>query len=131
MNNFHLNTIIMLSLIFGVCCNQNKFSGVIEETSPERVALTELGTALMIYRDENQGRWPNNWVTLNKYKELCPSAISELKENKIIMLTKNGFDNTDVVAFEKNAPNHGGWVLLGDNKTTKKMAPEELKNLIK
>jgi hypothetical protein len=97
--------------------------------------LRQIGLAYHQYFDDHN-RGPAKADDLAPYVDNSKRLLGLLKKEEIIFFYKvsltqmpAGTSNT-VLAYEKDVPEKGGWVLMADG-STKKMKPEEFKKAAK
>ncbi len=104
-------------------------------TGAERVenvknaAFDELSQMLTL-RNEDSKEPFHKTTELARYEKLLPIACHKVKTGEIVLIlgapVSEGASDT-IVAYEKEAPSTGGYVLMQDAKTIKKMSAEEFK----
>jgi hypothetical protein len=98
----------------------------------ERVAetsLTQLGDVLRL-RQEDSATPPATMADVTKYEKAYPLSLGKLKKGQLVLFydvpLQDGIDDM-ILAYEKEAPESGGHVLMQDGKTIKKMTSDEFK----
>jgi hypothetical protein len=91
--------------------------------------MLELGELLQtLQRDE--GKPPSSLADLARREVGWPGGYKQVKDGNIVLLwgapTREGATDT-VLAYEKKAPESGGYVLMQDGKTVKRMTADEFK----
>jgi hypothetical protein len=83
-----------------------------------------------VARADAGGKAPAKLADLAKYAALCPVGYGEVKAGSVVLLfgapIEEGASDT-VLAYEKGAPESGGYVLMQDGKTIKKLTADEFK----
>jgi len=95
-----------------------------------REALMELNDLLQLRETDTGGKPATRAADLAKYDKLYAVAWPKVKDGHIIVLfgaplDKEGSDK--VLAYEKAVPESGGYVMMQDGTTIKKMTAEEFK----
>jgi hypothetical protein len=100
------------------------------EPSPDngdRYALTEVGEILR-NRMLNTTQPPRNQADIARYENVGPTGLGKVQKGEIVVLwganPKEGVSD-QVLAYEKKTPQTGGFVLMQDGTTVKKMTPDE------
>jgi hypothetical protein len=96
---------------------------------------TELGQFHEVYtmfskRNQRPPKQPSELI--KDYDAIYPEALRSVQNGQVTVLwgTAAGRGSTAVLAHEKDAPQQGGYVVLGDG-TVKKMTAQELQAAIK
>jgi hypothetical protein len=93
----------------------------------DRYALTEVGEILR-NRMLDTTQPPRGQTDIAKYENAGPTAFGRIKSGEIVVLwganPKEGASD-QVLAYEKKTPQAGGFALMQDGTTVKKMTPEE------
>lgn len=85
---------------------------------------------LRLYQADNKGKAPAKAANLAKYETGFPSGYTNVRDGVIVVYWGAALADgvTDkVIAYEKGTPDSGGYVLMQDGITTKKMTAEEFK----
>jgi hypothetical protein len=89
--------------------------------------LGEVGQMLRI-REKDTSRPPSTVKDLAKYQPGFPSGFQKVQGGDVVLMlgapVEDGASDK-VLAFEKQAPDSGGYVLMQDGTTVKKMSAEE------
>ena len=92
-------------------------------------SLEEVGS-LLSTRILDSGKPPTKLADLTKYEVGLPTGYKELKEGNIVVLwgapIAEGATDT-IIAYEKAVPDSGGYVLMQDGVTVKKMTADQFK----
>jgi hypothetical protein len=103
------------------------------EPSPEngdRYALTEVGEILR-NRMLNTTQPPRNPADIARYENAGPTGLGKVQKGEIVVLwganPKDGASD-QVLAYEKKTPQSGGFVLMQDGTTVKKLTPDEFRS---
>jgi hypothetical protein len=93
----------------------------------ERYALVEVGEILR-NRMLDTTKPPRSQAEIARYENAGPTAFNKIQEGEIVVLwganPREGASD-QVLAYEKQTPRSGGFVLMQDGTTVKKMTPEE------
>jgi hypothetical protein len=100
------------------------------EAAPGQRALTELAGVLPLFQKP-----PTKVGDLAPYRDAAPSAYESVRTGNVVVIWgvampgegDAGKGTTDIIAYEKDAPTAGGFVLL-HNGTVKKMTADEFKS---
>jgi hypothetical protein len=100
---------------------------------PGPEALRAIGDA---YRKQ-QGAGPTRPARLDDlapYLREAPAALEALKSGDVVFLygaslrdVVEGDASATVIAYEKDAPTRGGWVVMADGLTVQEMTPEQFR----
>jgi hypothetical protein len=93
----------------------------------ERYALVELGEILR-NRMLDTTRPPASQAEIARYENVGPTAFNRIQKGEIVVVwgANPQAGVTDrVLAYEKQTPQSGGFVLMQDGTTVKKMTPAE------
>jgi hypothetical protein len=76
---------------------------------------------------------PTKVADFTRYEAAFSTGIMHLKDGRIVLFWGSPLSegSSTVLAYEKHVPNEGGFVLLQDGKTIKKMTAEEFKSATK
>jgi hypothetical protein len=93
----------------------------------ERFALVETGE-LLRNRMLDTGKPARSLADLARYENAGPTAFNKIQKGEIVVVwstnPKEGA-SANVLAYEKQTPQSGGFVLMEDGTTVKKMSPAE------
>jgi hypothetical protein len=99
----------------------------------EYTKLSEIGEIFRIHARE-QNRAPAKLSDAARYEIAFPVGFKALKDGAAVVFwsapIKEG-DTSTVLAYEKQVPQEGGFVLMQDGTTVKKMTAEEFKSAAK
>jgi len=124
------NLVIGCVLVFGAGCSKTGGggSGVAQETS-----LQEIGDLIRATTQSN-GKGPAKVADFDKLQSMYPSGYQAVKSGDVVVIWGAGMKGEgakgsggDVIAYEKDAPNSGGFVLLTSGEV-KKMSADEFKS---
>src|SRR5579871_5111901 len=114
--------IVLCLGLFGGCTSTRRQ----KEVAPERMDLTELNE--LLHTASSAGRGPTKLADLEKHSKMFPKAYNAVKNGDIIVVwntpVKGEGDvgkGETVIAYEKNVPTEGGYVLLSAG-TVKQMS---------
>ena len=96
----------------------------------QKTTLREVGEMLTLYKASN-GKPPESIADLSKYEAGFQLGYLRTQDGTIVVLwgaplSETGTDK--VLAYEKTAPETGGYVLIQDGQTVKKMTADEFKS---
>lgn len=107
------------------------------EVSPETGAqiaqqnsMAELGELLRL-RKADTGTPPAKAADFARYEMGFPEGYRKVKAGDVVLFFGAPIvdgDTSHVLAYEKQTPESGGYVLMSDATTVKKMSPEEFKS---
>lgn len=111
-------------------------SGSSEAANEELFHHGSLGEVAALYESyfADLKKPPTKLSDVAKYEMGSPTGYRELKQGEIIALWGGPLSesNSDkVFAYEKEVPASGGYVLMGDGKTIKKMTAEDFQQASK
>jgi hypothetical protein len=122
----------LVALLLVLAAGQGCGSSSAPTAGPElfqHTALQEVGDMIRLaILDTNKP--PASLADLARYQVGMPTGFQELKGDKIVLFwssTPSDASAGTVLAYEKGTPQSGGFVLMQDGKTIKKMTPEEFK----
>jgi hypothetical protein len=102
------------------------------EASPDngdRYALTEVGEILR-NRMLDTTQPPRSQDDIGRYENAGPTGFGRVKKGEIVVLwgtnPKDGASD-QILAYEKKTPLAGGFVLMQDGLTVKKLTPDEFR----
>jgi hypothetical protein len=134
-DGLRIGSLIIFGSILGI------FSGCGPSTAPvvdsrdktERIqenTLTQLGDVLRL-RQEDSSSPPAKLTDLEKYARAFPLACSKAKSGDVVLFfgaaLREGVDDT-ILAYGNQVPVSGGYVLMQDGKTIKKLTADEFKS---
>ena len=125
---------LVLGLILGISpgCGSKTPEVTAPKDKTERVqesSLAQIGDLIRL-RTEEAGTPPAKEADLAKYERAYPLGCGKLKRGEIVVIYDASLQDGSsdkVIAFEKQAPESGGHVLMQDGKTIKKMTADEFK----
>jgi hypothetical protein len=131
MNRIALAVAVGSAMAFGAGCNSTGEVGTSSDSKADRVqemSLAQLGELLHL-REQDAGRPAEKAVDLAKYEKAFPVAFGRVKAGEIVVLAApiEAAATDQVLAYEKQAAESGGYVLLRDGTTVKKMTADEFK----
>jgi len=96
----------------------------------QQIALEETGE-MFKFRKGDTGKPPKSAADFARYEPGLPGGYSSVKNGDIVVVwgaeTQDGATDK-VLAYEKKAPESGGYVLMQDGTTVKKLTAEEFKS---
>ena len=102
------------------------------EVSPDngdRYALTEVGEILR-NRMLDTTKPPRGQADIARYENAGPTGFGKVTKGEIVVLwganPKDGASD-QILAYEKKTPQTGGFVLMQDGTTVKKLTPDEFR----
>jgi hypothetical protein len=122
---------IVLGAVLGVAgCGGGGSS--VPASGPDLFYHTALHEAGDLYRNVilDTQKPPSGLGDFAKYENGFPSGYREVKEGHIVVLwgaPLTESNSTTILAYEKATPESGGYVVMQDTRTVKKMTPEEFK----
>jgi ABC-type sugar transport system ATPase subunit len=130
MNRIVIAAVLASATVFGAGCNTGD-TGASPASRAERVqetSLAQLGELLHL-REQDAGRPAEKAADLAKYEKAFPVAFGKVKAGEIVVLAApiDAGATDQVLAYEKQAAESGGYVLLRDGTTIKKMTADEFK----
>ena len=93
-------------------------------------ALEEVGTIYVSHLGDVK-KPPTKLAEFAKYEIGMPTGFNELRSGNIIAFlgaSPSDAEVDKVLAYEKSVPEAGGFVLMGDGKTVKKLTADEFKS---
>lgn len=101
-------------------------------TGPEVFHHAAMDEVANLYRasSEDAKKPPTKVANVSRYEIGLPSGYQELKNGNIIVYWGAPLSDSaanSILAYEKTTPESGGYVLMQDGSTIKKMTPEEFK----
>jgi hypothetical protein len=100
------------------------------EDRARKFAMTELGDLLDL-RASDTGKPAARAADFKKYEMVYTAAYPRVKNQEIVVLFGAPIDkgaSDKVLAYEKDVPTSGGYVLMQDGTTVKTMTAEEFKD---
>jgi hypothetical protein len=134
-DGLHICSLIIFGSVLGISsgCGPSTAPVADPRDKSERVqenALTQLGDVLRL-RQEDASSPPAKIGDLEKYARGYPLAYSKAKSEDVILFygasLKEGVDDT-ILAYGNQVPVSGGYVLMQDGKTIKKLTADEFKS---
>jgi hypothetical protein len=126
--------VLVLGSVMGLSAGCGSADGVVApKERAERVqenSLTQLADLLRI-RQEDAGKAPQKAADLAKYEKAFPLGYYKLKSGEVVLLFDAPIEEgvaDKILAYEKQTPESGGFVLMQDAKTIKKLTAEEFKS---
>jgi hypothetical protein len=122
---FTLTTVVLSSAGCGSSGGGGSFEAAPD--NGERYALVEVGEILR-NRKLDTTTPPRNQADIARYENAGPTAFNKIQKGEIVVRWgANPQDGTadHVLAYEKQTPQSGGFVLMQDGTTVKKMTPQE------
>lgn len=96
----------------------------------QNASLGEVGSLIETYiADANKP--PAKLEDVLKYETGLPVGVQEVRSGNIVVVWGTPLSSTDtgsVLAYEKAVPQSGGFVLMADGKTIRKMSADEFKS---
>jgi hypothetical protein len=106
-------------------------TGADRKENVENMSFDQLKQMLELWKGDGGGKPPAKVADLAKYEKIHPLAVRKLKTGEIVFFygapVQDSASNT-VLAYEKQAPESGGYVLMGDGTTIKKMTADDFKS---
>lgn len=96
----------------------------------KRNGVEEVAELLRLYSTNHKNKAPSKGKDLASYEVGFPSGYAKVKDGSIVILWKTNFvdgASDKIIAYEKEAPDSGGYVLMQDGTTVKKLTAEEFK----
>jgi len=93
-------------------------------------ALMELNELLQLRATDANGKPPKRAADLAKYEKLYSVAWPKVRDGEIVVFYGVPLDkqvSDKVLAYEKKTPESGGYVLMQDGTTIKKLTADEFK----
>lgn len=122
-----------LALLVGMsagCNTSTELSPTDAEDSRHKMIMGEIGEMLKLYETDNKGKAPAKAANFSKYEAGFPTGYINVRDGIVVVYwgTKLADGVTDkIIAYEKETPNSGGYVLMQDGITVEKMTAEEFK----
>jgi hypothetical protein len=106
-------------------------TGADRKENVENMSFDQLKQMLELWKGDGGGKPPAKVADLAKYEKIHPLAAHKLKKGDIVFfygapIQESASDT--VLAYEKQAPESGGHVLMEDGTTVKKLTAEEFKS---
>jgi hypothetical protein len=125
--SFTLTTVLVLVLSAG--CGSSGGGGSFEAApdNGERYVLVEVGEILR-NRMLDTTTAPRNQADIARYENAGPTAFNKIQKGQIVVLwgaNPQTEASDHVLAYEQQTPQSGGFVLMQDGTTVKKMTPGE------
>lgn len=124
--------VLSIGLLSG--CGTQGTSGPPPENSDhlDQAILSEVGEMLRLYKADTKGKAATGAANLAKYEPGLPSGYAGVKSGSIVVfwgspLAEEGTSDK-IIAYAKQAPGAGGYVLMQDGITVKRMTAEEFKS---
>ncbi len=96
----------------------------------QQTSFDEVKQMLELRKGDAPGKSITKVADFAKYEKLLPNGLYKLKSGEIVFLfgapVQEGGTDT-ILAYEKQAPESGGYVLMQDGTTVKKLTAEEFK----
>ena len=127
--------LVTVALGLSAGCSSSNRGGSFEVApdNGERFALVEAGE-LLRNRMLDTGKPARSQADLVRYENAGPTAFNKIQKGEIVVLwganPQEGAADK-VLAYEKQTPKSGGFVLMQDGTTVKKMTPAELEAALK
>jgi hypothetical protein len=114
---------------FAAGCSSSGGGGSFEAApdNGERYALVEVGEILR-NRMLDSTNPPRSQADIARYENAGPTAFNKIQKGEIVVLwgaNPQAGASDKVLAYEKQTPQSGGFVLMQDGTTVKKMSPQE------
>lgn len=103
-----------------------------EDAAKERrsMVLGEVGEMLNLFQADSKGKGPAKVADLARYEVGFPSGFGSVKDGSVVVVwgvaTQTGVTDK-IIAYEKEAADSGGSVLMQDGVTMKNMTADEFK----
>ena len=114
---------------FGCGSGDGSLPPVEAESEARRSAMAEVGEMLVFAKNE-RGKAPAKAADLAKYAPGLPTGYERVKDGDVVVVwgapMQEGASDK-VIAYEKAAPESGGYVLMQDGTTVRQMTAEEFK----
>ncbi|WP_435015919.1 hypothetical protein TA3x_003476 [Tundrisphaera sp. TA3] len=122
---------LVLSLIMAAGCGSEKkpLSEADAAIQSRTEGLNEVGSLLTLYKGDHK-KAPAKAQDLARYEPGLPIGYQRIKSGDVVVMwgapVVEGGEQS-VLAYEKSAPESGGYVLMQDGATVKEMTSEEFK----
>lgn len=125
---------IRIALTFVVLASAGCGTGTPELAPAEAEAdhrsgiLGEVGEMLVLARADRGGKPPSKLADLARYETGFPSGYGRLESGDVLLLWDAPLEEgtaDKILAYEKAAPESGGYVLMQDGTTVKSLTAEE------
>lgn len=126
---------LMCGLVVGVLltgCNSGQ-AGLSPDEAEQQIkrnSVEEVAELLRLYKANHHNKAPVKAKDLAAYEVGFPSGYLKVKQGDIVVLWSTPFvdgASDKIIAYEKEAPEAGGYVLMQDGTTVKKLTPEQFK----
>ncbi|SIN94983.1 hypothetical protein SAMN05444166_1747 [Singulisphaera sp. GP187] len=113
-------------------CNSEQ-GGLAPDDAAEQIkqnSLVETAELLRLYNANHQNKSPSKATDLATYEVGYPSGYLKVKQGNIVVVWNTRFEegaSDKIIAYEKEAPESGGYVLMQDGTTVKKLTADEFK----
>lgn len=100
------------------------------EAELHRSTMQEVGEMLMLHKTNSGGKPVTKATELAKYENAFQRAYYEVRDNNIVVFWNIPISESAsnaILAYEKQTPDSGGYVLMQDGSTIKKLTAEEFK----
>jgi hypothetical protein len=131
-NNLRFALLLGSSLGLASGCGSNTAVVTEPKDKAERVqesSLAQLGDLLRL-RKEDSGKPPTAETDLARYEKVFPLGYGKVKRGEVVLVYGASLQEgvaDKVLAYDKQVPDSGGYVLMQDGTTVKKMTAEEFK----
>lgn len=95
-----------------------------------RNSVEEVAELLRLYKANHSNKAPAKASDLASYEVGFPSGFAKVKQGSIVVIWNTAFvdgASDKIIAYEKEAPESGGYVLMQDGTTVKKLTTEAFK----
>src|SRR5262249_39916979 len=94
----------------------------------QETSLAQLGEMLHL-REQDAGRPASKAAEFAKYEKAFPIAVGKVKAGEVVVLSApiDASATSEVLAYESQAGESGGHVLMREGATIKKMTADEFK----
>jgi len=123
--------LLLASLVVWTGCGQS--GGVSSSADPEEIfrqsRMSELGEILSINKAETKAP-PKAVADLTRYQGGWPAGYAAVKDGSVVVIWGVGVQDgvsDKIIAHDKEAADSGGYVLMQDGKTVKKLSADQFK----
>jgi hypothetical protein len=122
--------VIGIVLAMGAGCSK---TGGVASITPQETTLQEVADLIRATTQAN-GRGPTKVADFDKVQSMYPQGYQAVKSGEVVVIWNTGVKGEgevakgggSIIAYEKDAPNSGGYVLLSSGQI-KKMTADEFK----
>ncbi|WP_406700444.1 hypothetical protein V5E97_16680 [Singulisphaera sp. Ch08] len=129
---FRLLCGLMIGLLLAGCnSNQGQLAPEDAEQEVKRNSLVEVSELLRLYSANHNNKAPAKSTDLSTYEVGFPTGYERVKGGDVVVIWSTPFAegaSDKILAYEKAVPESGGYVLMQDGTTVKKLTADEFKS---